>query len=333
MIDNAMKQSIQQQAMVLYQQSLDKLPGHLRNIRIIFMSISGSHLYGTSRKDSDIDLRGAAIPPIEYFYGFKSFEQFEDKENDVVIWDIRKFINLLAKCNPNFIELLFVPDDMTLVSSLAWKNIVHNRDLFITKLARNTFAGYALSQLKRIKTHRGYLINKPVTKPLRQDYDISANPRLNTEQMSALMQLPDTIISPAHKTMAENEKMYHDDLQRWKQYDEWKRNRNPKRAKMEAKMGFDGKHASHLVRLIEMGKELLATGHITLPMQGNALQEVKDVMAGKYSYFELTEKIVGDIGKQFDKMSEVSSLPDKPDMDVINELCVDIVNDALERCR
>ena len=44
------------------------------------------------------------------------------------------------------------------------------------------------------------------------------------------------------------ERAYHHAFRDWQQYEHWKAHRNPKRAALEMKMGFDGKHASPLVR-------------------------------------------------------------------------------------
>ena len=69
----------------------------------------GSHAYGTNTETSDEDFKGVAIPTKEYFFGYThKFEQAELKapDPDAVIYDIRKFFNLAASCNPNIIEVL-----------------------------------------------------------------------------------------------------------------------------------------------------------------------------------------------------------------------------------
>ena len=41
----------------------------------ILLVLHGSHAYGMARPESDVDLRGIAIPPPEYFHGYlKHFE-------------------------------------------------------------------------------------------------------------------------------------------------------------------------------------------------------------------------------------------------------------------
>lgn len=125
--------------------------------RTIYLCRSGSHAYGTNIETSDEDYRGVAIAPLSNYLGVvDKFEQFESKTPDVVVYDLRKFITLASQANPNILELLFVDNSDTLVTTdprcrLIGGELLKMRDLFVTKRARITFAGYATSQLKKIK--------------------------------------------------------------------------------------------------------------------------------------------------------------------------------------
>ena len=79
--------------------------------RIMLLGVSGSHGYGTSRPGSDIDLRGAALNLPSDLIGLTSFEQFEDRKTDTVIYSFMKLVNLLLNCNPNTIEILGLDDN------------------------------------------------------------------------------------------------------------------------------------------------------------------------------------------------------------------------------
>src|SRR5579883_1842183 len=89
--------------------------------RTIYLSRHGSHAYGTSGPNSDLDLRGVAIPPREYLHGYlRRFEQAEQKgDPDLVIFALSKFLGLAADCNPNVLEILYTDDsDHLLVTPL-----------------------------------------------------------------------------------------------------------------------------------------------------------------------------------------------------------------------
>lgn len=122
--------------------------------RTVYLTMHGSTAYGMARPDSDKDIRGFAIPPKEYFYGFHhKFEQFQlnAADLDIVVYDIRKFFGLAAQCNPNIIEILFTdPSDHITVMSSA-KMVLENRDMFLSSKAFYSFGGFAFDQLRKIK--------------------------------------------------------------------------------------------------------------------------------------------------------------------------------------
>jgi predicted nucleotidyltransferase len=149
-----------------------------KDYNIIFECCAGSRLYGTSTETSDYDFRGVVIPSKEYFFGFaKKVEQIIDSKdgNDRVLWELRKFFSLALDCNPSIIEILFVTEDRWIQSSDIWKQIISHRDWFVSKKARWTFSGYAISQLKRIKRHRSWLLNPPAKMPERGDFGLPSD--------------------------------------------------------------------------------------------------------------------------------------------------------------
>src|SRR5437763_2164915 len=83
---------------------------------LLFATISGAHLYGFPSPDSDFDLRGAHVLPIEKVVGMEfRDETLEDSrvidglEMDIVSHDVRKFFGLLLKKNGYVLEQLFSP--------------------------------------------------------------------------------------------------------------------------------------------------------------------------------------------------------------------------------
>ena len=148
----------------------------------------GSHAYGTNTATSDEDFKGVAIPPKEYFLGStKRFEQSELKapEPDAVIYDIRKFFNLAAECNPNIIEVLHTaPEDHFLVDSIGEVILDHKND-FLSKKIKHTFLGYSVSQLKRIKTHKKWIMNPPKEPPTRASLGLPEQTLIPQDQLMA----------------------------------------------------------------------------------------------------------------------------------------------------
>lgn len=148
----------------------------------------GSHAYGTNTETSDEDFKGVAIPPKEYFLGYTNrFEQAELKapDDDAVIYDIRKFFNLAADCNPNIIEVLHTdPSDHFIVTDLGRK-ILDNKDAFLSKKIKHTFLGYSVSQLKRIKTHKRWIMSPPAAPPTRAELGLPEQTLIPQDQLTA----------------------------------------------------------------------------------------------------------------------------------------------------
>lgn len=298
---------------------------------IIFEALVGSQLYGTATPESDTDLRGVCIPPWfvrnDPINNFEQKDGWEGKYEDRVIYNLKKFFKLCADANPAIIELLFVPDAFWIHDKIkpSWYKVLFSRGLFISKKAKYTFTGYAHSQLARIKTHRQWLLNPPGRKPERADYGLSINPKISYEQMSALLTLPEDIVLEEYREEARKEKAYRDEKRNWDMYDDWKKSRNKDRAVLEEKYGFDTKHASHLVRLMHEGQELLATGFITLPRP--EATELVEIRNGKYSYDELLEK-VENFDADFERFYDESPLQHSADMEKVSELYLNIIMES-----
>lgn len=128
---------------------------------IIYKVIAGSKAYGLDMPTSDTDIRGIFMLPNEYLLGNHKCEQVNDTTNDIVYYELNRFIHLLKENNPNIIENLFVPQDKILKNSRKMDILYNARDKFLTTKCRNTFGGYSISQIKKA---RG--LNKKIVNPI-----------------------------------------------------------------------------------------------------------------------------------------------------------------------
>jgi predicted nucleotidyltransferase len=83
---------------------------------LVFATISGAHLYGFPSANSDFDLRGAHVLPLQQIVGLDAGEETVEKsgiydglEIDLVTHDIKKFIGLMLKNNGYVLEQLLSP--------------------------------------------------------------------------------------------------------------------------------------------------------------------------------------------------------------------------------
>ncbi len=159
----------------------------------IFLTVAGSRAYGTSTPTSDYDYRGVCIIPDKSLYfgtGLNKFDQMDKGfEDDRVIYDIRKFIGLAMENNPNIIELLFTDAQHHIVNTEWFNRIIEHRDKFLSRNVKYRFSGYAFAQLKRIKRHRGYLMNPPKQKPERSDFNLPDRKLISSDNMGAFQWL------------------------------------------------------------------------------------------------------------------------------------------------
>jgi hypothetical protein len=84
-------------------------------------------------------------------------------DEDIALYEIKKFISLALENNPNIMDLLFADDDAVLYKNKKGKKLLKNRDIFISKKTKYTFSGYAISQLQRIKGHNKWITKYPKT--------------------------------------------------------------------------------------------------------------------------------------------------------------------------
>lgn len=345
--------------------------------RTVLLVRHGSHAYGTNTVNSDEDFKGIAIPTKEYFLGMvKHFEQAELKapDPDAVIYDIRKFFALAADCNPNIIEVLHTdPSDHFLVSPIG-EIILEHKDAFLSKKIKHTFLGYSVSQLKRIQTHKRWIMNPPKSPPSRvemglpeqtlipQDQLMAAQAEVQKEldrfqfdfmedlsepakieirsvmsEMLAELKITadDHWMSAARKVglsdnfiqIMQRERAYTSLKREWDQYQNWRKTRNPARALLEEKFGYDTKHAYHLVRLIRMCREILTTGKVIVKRPDR--EELLSIRNGAWSYERLIEFAESEEKSLNELYNQSTALPKLPDRDKLDRLCIELIETSL----
>ncbi len=131
-----------------------------RNL-IILECISGSKAYGLDLPTSDTDIKGVFILPQEQLYGLNYIPQVTDETNDVIYYELGRFVELLLKNNPNILELLATPEAMILHKHPVMDRI--RPEMFLSKKCKDTFGGYAFTQIRKA---RG--LNKKIVNPVDQ---------------------------------------------------------------------------------------------------------------------------------------------------------------------
>jgi len=288
---------------------------------LIFMTLAGSHMYGTNTPDSDIDKRGVCVPPKNVVMGFaREFKQQNFEGEDTVVYGLMRFMKLCLENNPNILELLYAPEDCVQVMHPTWEKLLERRDEILSAKCFHTFTGYAHSQLNRLRGHREWLRNPPTHQPTRAEFGLK-------EAGSGIVKVAKGVdvaeISPEALVVIEKEKRYKAAMRRWDDYQRWLKERNPARAALEAKFGYDTKHALHLVRLLRMGHEILTQGKVIVRRPD--AEELLAIRSGCYGIDELLEmvdKLEAEVKKVYEEKTYV--VPFSPPNQEMSDFCVEL---------
>ena len=75
---------------------------HVSSVGVV--AYGGSLAYGLATADSDVDLRGFALPVARDVLKLEDFEQVQTMDGvDATIYSLRKVLGLLLACNPNVV--------------------------------------------------------------------------------------------------------------------------------------------------------------------------------------------------------------------------------------
>jgi predicted nucleotidyltransferase len=139
---------------------------------LLFATISGAHLYGFPSADSDYDLRGIHLLPLEEVVGLSTRHETVERsglqeglEVDLVTHDARKFFGLLLKKNGYVLEQVFSP--LVVHTTPAHDELMAIARDCITRHHAHHYLGFAATQWKLFQKE-----SPPKVKPLLYVYRV-----------------------------------------------------------------------------------------------------------------------------------------------------------------
>ncbi|MBD1899865.1 nucleotidyltransferase domain-containing protein [Trichocoleus sp. DQ-A3] len=348
--------------------------------RTILIALTGSRGYGLATETSDYDYRGIFVATKPYYLGFSQIEQkdrgwteepgeFSYLTKDTCIYELKKFLELSADNNPNILELLWFKDYVLLTE--VGNTLRRYKQMFLSKKVKHTYAGYGYAQIKKLESHRRWLLEPPTRKPEPEDFGLEPAQALTVGEIHAFLEylyllirgriqfleegqelynlltakidfkgvlkqyaLPEEPLEYTRKLTGSSEEFikllqksqqYQNARREYDNYQQWKKNRNPARAAMEAKVGYDSKFAMQAIRLLRTGIEILETQTLIVDRRetGDA-RELLAIKNGEYRYEEVMA-IANNLYKGLDEAYAKSTLPRSVDREAINRLCIDLV--------
>jgi len=295
----------------------------------------GSHLYGTNTPTSDLDYSGIFLPTKELVFGFQRVEEVNlsivDKDTagkntehavDRKLYEFRKFIKLAIDNNPNIIEQLFVNESNIVYINEAGRSLLAERDKFPHKGLVKKFKGYAFSQKHKmvIRTDNFHELDSAFN--YLKDY---------AGQKEVLIELKDKYL-PFIKFNRDYCVIGDLNLQKGIFVKkavgmiEERLSKVGNRKNLITKYGFDTKFASHLIRLLLEGQELINTGKIEFPLSYR--QTIVDIKQGKWTIKEVLD-YADQLEAEIDAIVEKSALPSKPRLAEIEKFSVNLLENHL----
>lgn len=310
--------------------------------KIIFECYAGSYLYGTNTPQSDKDYFGVFLPstddilslgncPTEWSMNQKISTGERNNEEDVdrKYYSLQRFLKLLAEGQPGQIEMLFAPNEKTIITSPQWLFIKRQKDLFLSQNSIKPFLGFAKAQAYKSQ-FKGENLNK--LRKLLEWLEINNLTKSNIaisvfEQhllhLGAINSTTDDGINCLEVTGQKFEMglKFKDFFNRISKLE----NRYGTRSETAASHGVDFKSLLHCYRLLHEADELLTTGKLTLPLPELLVKFLLTIKEGKYVSDYFTE-----ITKMIDNLqAKESKLPANINWSEINSLCQEMMYDHL----
>jgi predicted nucleotidyltransferase len=306
---------------------------HLKD-RLIFLTLGGSHAYGTNVEGSDIDIRGVCLHRPQDLIGLSNFEQVVNTETDTTVYSFNKLISLLLNCNPNTIEVLGCRPEHYFMMTDIGKEFIANRKMFLSKWAVNSFAGYAIAQLNRLKNN---LARHTYAQPEKEEHMLSSMKQAMLTFNDKYTEFEDgsikLFIDKSDKTDLETEIFADINLKGYPLRDYkaiWSElnnivkdygkinNRNKKKDDLHL-----NKHAMHLVRLYLMCFDILEKEEI-ITYRENDIEMLMSIRNGKYQKADGTYEqeffdMISEYEKRLEYAAENTSLPKNPDYKLVEE--------------
>ena len=285
----------------------------------------GSHLYGTSTPESDLDYKGVFLPAwdevlLQRAPKSESRHTGSDHSKNTAAdcdWEmylLHYFVELACQGQTVALDMMHAPRETCVVWSDAWGDLVANRTRFYTRNL-NAFVGYARKQAAKYGVKGSRLAEAEGLKRYLRGFDEDLR----------LSEVWDGLPQGEHTRPAEADPKGQRQFEVCgRKFGERARVGNAlamlthfiekygERARLAAQnKGIDWKAVSHALRAAYQVKELLAEGTITFPRpEAPYLLQVK---AGSLDYLKEVGPTLEGLMDEVGALSETSALPDKVD--------------------
>lgn len=330
--------------------------------KVIFLTVFGSHLYGTSTEKSDVDFKGIFLPTAEEIllgkipkslsFNTKTSEKNQKNSADDVdceLYSLGYFIELACQGQTNALDMLFATtsyEDSVLVNLPPYGSVNAGTWKFITKNMK-AFLGYARSQARRyslkgdkLNTYQSLVNFLSKTAERMQHLNIGDsfdvvkftgdNLRIgHFFDYSEIKDIPNIKITKNEFNGLLELDVYGKKVQETVtvQYalDTYQKTLDSygERAKKAAEnKGVDFKAVSHSFRIALELKELYQTGEIKFPLRDADF--IRKIKAGELHFANELHDKLADLVDEVEVLSETCDYPDKVDRKPWDEFLMEV---------
>ena len=299
----------------------------------------GSTLYGTSTPNSDVDIKGVFLPSLDQLFLNdipKCIDMSPKKDNsrkntkddtDMDMYSLHYFIKLALQGETAAIDMLHANDENIIESSSIWKEIVKNREKFYTKDMKS-FVGYCRRQADKYGI-KGSRI---------QEIEAVLDTLVGYEEHVTLGFIWDKLPLSTYCYFTKNKKndipVYSVCGKKFQQTVKLKfviaplykylRNYGERAHLAKTNQGIDWKAISHALRAALQIREILLTNNLVYPLKDAKL--LTTVKQGKLDFLTVVNPMLEDLIREVNELSEISTLPSKPDIKFWNRFIIETCN-------
>lgn len=312
--------------------------------KLIYLTVTGSKLFGLDTASSDTDYMGIFIPSKEAFVLKEDIDEIcldtnpENKNSkddlDIKLFSLEKFLNLLTlKGDGGAFDILFSMFSNKVIYETKESLILKSRYKDIICNKAEGFVGFAYKQASKYSVKGDRLqtledVIKTIT-----DLDLSKKTKIKEAYPTLKEKFKDNYlvcfrfiegegeyISVLNRMQVENATVSH----YLSFLDGLKSTFGSRAQKAKDANGLDYKAFSHAIRATVEAKELITTGFITLPLKEADRAFIKDVKIGKYKDIKYLSNLMDERVDELLLLKKDSILPNQVDQNIIREIKVEI---------
>lgn len=318
----------------------DKLESLYPGYKLIYLTVTGSKLFGLDTPKSDTDYKGLYIPSIESFLLKEDVEEISmdtnplekntSEDQDIKLYSVEKFLYLLTeKSDSNCYDILFSMFADKILLETEESNIIKENYKSLIAKKPEGFIGFAYKQASRysVKGDRLNVLENIIA-------FIEKNKTSRKQKIGELFDLikeeyKNNVFISFQNIKGEGEyisvlnrlKLENTTVDNYLSFLSALKNTFGARAiKAKEAGGVDYKAFSHALRAVVEVKELLTTGFITFPIKEEDRKFLKDIKLGVYSDLKELSNLMDNAVDEALLLKEKSSLQESVPFEVIRDL-------------